>query len=166
MGTLSAQNAFFLPFGQTDQEVIQLISQKEYPFELTQGADSISQEMQNGQRVTYYFKNGTLYAIEDTRIYTDKKEADRVLKTITDYMENEDRRVRHVGSSGGRSHYLTIEQDRVIEVVAEVRTIKTRKGKVKDKHKEVTMHLRVTSRLHGPRLQTEEYVSEVLRKGS
>lgn len=157
LAEVSAQNPMFVPFGQTRQDVIDFLSMKDY----VRGQDStddnlLTQTVSFRQKVHYYFKEGVLYSIEDERVYDNRDIADRVIKSCTDYLSQGKKKLRLMSNQGGTQKYAAVEDDRLIELVV------THQGR--RKRRITTIHLRATSRWHGPRMETENLVAEVVNQ--
>ncbi|MDX1909546.1 MAG: hypothetical protein SF053_21075 [Bacteroidia bacterium] len=151
-----AQNAMFIPFGQTRQEVNAYLDTREYVFRrMDRLPDTLGLRFSLPREVDYVFKENVLYAVRDERRVTDRKDAERLLKTCLDYMSMGNQRVRNVDSPNGVQHYATIKDDRLIELI----TIPPRQ-----KTEPTVIILQVTSRYHGPRMQTENLVTQISRK--
>ena len=69
-------------------------------------------------------------------------------------MSLNDKKVKTLYSQGGVTHYAVATDDRVVELIVE-------KDKAQKGEKAVRIRLKTTSRLHGPRMTTEELVSQV-----
>ncbi|RMG72950.1 MAG: hypothetical protein D6722_04425 [Bacteroidetes bacterium] len=148
----------FLPFGQTSEEVLAYMDARDYAQYVEYIADSGHMQLDvRGQEVLYVFDEDILYAVEDQRQFYDKDLADHVVETCLDFMALEERRVRNLDSPSGQSHYATVADDRIIELV--VIDQGTRKAP------DIRVRLKVTSRLYGPRMQTEAFAAQVARRG-
>lgn len=149
-----AQNAMFIPFGQSVDEVSEYLYSRDYAQKVdktlnTEWVNSVS----SSQSVVYYFGDDVLYAIEDTRFYKDRKEAERIVKTCLDFMALEKNKVRTLDSENGINHYAVVTNDRLIELIVE-------NGK---KNEGANLRLKSTSRLYGPRMKTEDVVMKVVQ---
>jgi hypothetical protein len=152
---LCAQNAMFLPFGQSSGQVKDYLASLDYVRELlSPSPDTLIHPVSARQQVVYCFRDGILYSIEDQRSYKDLKEADRVSKTCIEYMGREDRKVRNLGSSQGLGHFASVEEDRIVELFFYPGS----------KKEEARISLRVTSRNHGPRMETENLAAAIFKR--
>jgi hypothetical protein len=153
------QNALFIPFGQTFPQVQEFVATRDY-IHLSEAKDTLNDQLlinrvSARQQVTYRFQQNMLYAVEDFRTYDDKKEYEVIIEACKNFMALEERRVRTVSSQGGETHYAALAEDRIIEFFV----LKDRK----EKRYELT--LKVTSRLFGPRMETETFAMELAGKG-
>lgn len=154
--SLSAQNAMFVPFGQSLSEIRGWVESRDYIRKVAlRNQDTLVNILSEKQKVTYFFRDEILYAIEDERFYTSAKEAERVTRTCLDYMSLNDTKVRHLPSENGVARHASLEEDRVVELVVE--TLPKKGG--------TRIYLKVTSRNHGPRMDTEELASAIMKKG-
>ncbi|MEZ4827109.1 MAG: hypothetical protein R3C61_12660 [Bacteroidia bacterium] len=149
-----AQNAMFIPFGQPLDVVSEYLSSRDYAQKVdkTLGSEWIN-NVSSTQSVVYFFDDDVLFAIEDSRFYKEKKEAERVVKTCLDFMAMEKRRVRTLDSESGTNHYAVVTDDRLVELIVEY-------GK---KNEGASIRLKSTSRLYGPRMKTEDVVMKVVQ---
>lgn len=153
-----AQNAMFLPFGQTTVDVMDYLDTRDYVHQVVYEADSGYMHLSlRQQEVQYFFDDEVLFAVEDRRVITDKKEADGVIKACLDFMAMEERRVRTLSSQSSGTHYAAVGDDRIMELI--VVDLGTRKAP------DIRIRLKVTSRLYGPRMQTEAFAAQVARRG-
>jgi len=154
---LWAQSAVFIPFGQTRSEIDHFltdgqgyIQRSEFP-----SPDTILNYVNERQRVTYILNDDVLYAVEDERVYRDEEIAEEVIKACLDYLDMGEFRVRDVSHSEYDQHYATVEGDRIVELM--IVEEGTRKEPV------ITVRLKSTSRLYGPRMEVEAYASRIVR---
>jgi hypothetical protein len=159
LSSVWAQNALFIPFGQTMPQVQEFVATRDY-IHVSEARDSLKDrllvnQVSARQKLTYVFQDEMLYAVEDFRTYDNKKQADAIIEACVDYMGLEERRVRTVSSSGGTTHYAALAEDRIIEFFV----TKDRKA---DRYE---LRLKVTSRLYGPRMETETFAMELAGKG-
>lgn len=154
---LLAQSAVFIPFGQTRSEIDHYlangqgyIQRSEFP-----SPDTILNYVNHRQTVTYILNDDVLYAVEDQRVYRDEEMADAVIKACLDYLDMGEFRLRDVSHSEYDQHYATVEGDRIVELM--ILEEGTRKEPV------ITIRLKSTSRLYGPRMEVEAYASRIVR---
>ncbi|MEL6672457.1 MAG: hypothetical protein AAFR61_09705 [Bacteroidota bacterium] len=155
LASLQAQNAMFIPFGQSTGELSHFIQNLDYvqDIALRSQKDSIQVNLP-GQDLTYHFHHNILYAISDLRYYENKREAERVIGSCLAFMELGEKKLHQVSNKGSLTHYACLEEDRVTELKVEV----IKQGKRK-KHYRVL--LTATSRRHGPRMKTEAFASSL-----
>lgn len=150
------QSALFLPFGQQTQEVYDHVASREYyrvaPAPTTHTQDTLINRMGEGWFVTYLMEDGRLYAVEDERVYTDKKEADLVIEACLSYLGLFEKRVRTVRKASVKAYYVVVLDDRLVELKV------WESGKRKKKITNIS--LRSTSRMYGPRLKTESMIAQ------
>ncbi|MEM7368238.1 MAG: hypothetical protein AAF587_06515 [Bacteroidota bacterium] len=153
--SLSAQNALFIPFGQTMAEVDTFLQTKEYIHQITKpSADLIQVIVYEGRTMHYHFKDGFLFGIEEKRVYTNRKNKEEIVKNCLDFLKGTEEKIKTVKTEGVDSHYAVAPTDRVLEFMV------SETGK--RKNRTVNMTFKSTSRYHGPRLRTEEYASQIL----
>ncbi|MDX2246158.1 MAG: hypothetical protein SF052_05255 [Bacteroidia bacterium] len=149
-----AQNAMFIPFGQSVDQVSEYLYSRDYAQKVDKTEDSEwVNKVSNTQSVVYFFDNNVLYAIEDARFYKDRKEFDRVVKTCLDFMSMEKHRIRTLDAENGVNHYAVVTDDRLVELIVET-------GK---KEEGSSIRMKSTSRLYGPRMKTEDVVMKVVQ---
>ncbi|MEO1450272.1 MAG: hypothetical protein AAFV07_12140, partial [Bacteroidota bacterium] len=152
-----AQNPMFIPFGQTKGDVMEFLASRDYVRDQDSSeAHRLTQMVSFRQKVHYLFKEGVLYSIEDERYYDNREVADRVIKSCTDYLSQGKKKLRLLSNQGGISRYAAVESDRLIELII--------KHEGRRKHRITTIHLRATSRWHGPRMETENLVAEIVNQ--
>ena len=153
---LQAQNGMFVPFGQTSVEFDEYLETRDYIRTLQRPTqDTVVNVLTRDHWATYFFDDQVLYAIEDVRVYRDEKTAERIVESCLDYLKLSEMRLRTLESSSGYHHYAIVEGDRIIELM--VTKVGPRKEKV------ITVRLKATSRVYGPRLQTESYANQIVR---
>lgn len=149
--SLYAQNSSFIPFGQAQKTVLSDLGHYERPLGKPVAKDNqIYNKLSDTREVRYSFREDMLFQIEDVRYCEDKEEAKRIEESCKAYL-GLFHQAKVLDAPSGSSHYASILEDRVIEVLIE----NDRKSKM------TKITLRSTSRLHGPRMQTEELVSLV-----
>ncbi len=152
-----AQNGMFIPFGQSLTEFEEYLETRDYVRDVQKPhPDTLINLISQKHWASYFFERGVLYSIEDVRIYPDEKVAEAVVSSCVDYLKMSKMRMRTLASGQGLSHYAIVEGDRIIELL--VKTEGARKEKI------TTIHLKSTSRLYGPRLKTESYAQEIVKK--
>lgn len=151
-----AQNGMFVPFGQTNAEFDEYLETRDYVRSLQRPhEDTLVNLIRDDHWATYFFDEGVLYAIEDVRVYRDPKVAERIVQSCLDYLKLSEMKMRTLESSGGFSHYAVVEGERIIELIV------TEEGPRKERV--TTVRLKSTSRMHGPRMQTESYANQIAR---
>ncbi len=154
--SLSAQNGMFVPFGQSKAEFEEYLETRDYIRRISRPhTDTMINLIDNDHWATYFFDHGVLYGIEDVRVYHDEEVAERVIESCLDYMSLSTLRTRTLRSKGDFRHYALVEGDRIVELRVYQRGPRRRKV--------TTLHLKATSRVHGPRLQTEAYANQIVR---
>ncbi len=150
--SLNAQSALFVGIGQDTGEVREFLETRTYLRSLTE--DSINLWTGNvfsNQEIKYRFHEGTLYAIEDVRIFDDKEKAQAISETCISYLKLLDFDSKLLESSNGTDHYVAVTHDKVVEFI-----------RVKDRDSDTyRCTLKVTSRRYGPRMKTESFVASV-----
>ncbi len=149
---LTAQNAFFLTFGTSTDEVLEVLGEKDYLkyMEFSGMRDTLTVEGKYEEKINYLFEKGVLYQVIDNRTYFDSKETDRVVKVVLEYFKMREGKVTSISSHEGDKYFCILE-DRLITMV------------VSGDRKADLMHISIlsTSRSFGPKVQTEEYIARV-----
>ncbi|WNJ18663.1 hypothetical protein [Pontibacter sp. G13] len=148
---VSAQNAMFVPFGQTHAELSSYLLAKDY-FDLQ--TDSSTYTMENRisptQFVRYEFQQDQLYAVADVREFPTRKQADKAVKSITTFFSKSGGKVRTLSSTFKLTHYAVVRDDRILEVkISKIEADRT------------LVELKAISRGHGPVVETESYANEI-----
>ncbi|MEM7657738.1 MAG: hypothetical protein AAF399_16525, partial [Bacteroidota bacterium] len=115
--------------------------------------DSLVHQLENGWSVAYLMEEEQLYAVEDIREYTDKKEVEAVITSCLAYFKLFDKRIREPRKNGLKAYYVVVLDDRLVEL----RVWESGKRKQRRTH----ISLRSTSRLYGPRLKTESMIAQL-----
>ena len=145
-----AQNAFFIPFGQSINEVENLLYEREYYKNNYEKLENqIISELFGNQQVTYNFKDKVLFGVEDQRLFSSKKHANKAIESCMKFLHSKEGKVISMNSQDTRSHHVTVTEDEILELIV-------KKGK---KEKEVIVILKSTSRFHGPRMETEAFIA-------
>ncbi|GAB4414904.1 MAG: hypothetical protein OHK0039_23140 [Bacteroidia bacterium] len=153
----TAQNALFIPFGQREDEVLQDLRARDYIREIRRETQELRiVAFLHQAHLYYYIDEDILYAVEDVRRYGDRKEAEHIVQTCMDFMTLDERRIRQVDSDLGGHHYATVDEERIIEL--HVQDLGTRRKP------DIVVSLKVTSRLYGPRMQTEAFAARLIAK--
>lgn len=153
--SLTAQNALFVPFGQTMTEVDTFLQAKEYIQQISKpNEDLIEVMVHEGRTMQYHFKDGFLFGIEEHRVYRNHKKKEEIVKNCLDFLKATEEKVKTIKSEDVDSHYAVAPTDRVMEFTVSER------GKKKDRI--INLTFKSTSRYHGPRLLTEEYASQII----
>ncbi|MEO0898403.1 MAG: hypothetical protein AAFY71_18470 [Bacteroidota bacterium] len=150
-----AQNAMFIPFGLPLKKVQNSLQEKDYIKRVSYESEIIESKVNHRQVIRYHMKRDILFAIEDERIYLNKKEAERVIQTCVEYMGRGNRKAKVLSNKGGVTRWGMVETDRVLELVVS-------KKKITKKKFEYLVVLKATSRFHGPRGETEELASAII----
>jgi hypothetical protein len=146
-GLMFSQNAMFIPFGQTREEVLSHLSTRDYArFISAAETDTLINPVSARQTVRYIFRRDVLYAIEDARSFPTAKEAQKAVESCLAYMGRADLKVKSLEDLDGAAHYGAVEEDRIVELIV-------RYGRRKGEPTLVRLSAR--SRLHGPRMDTE-----------
>ena len=152
---LFAQNALFIPFGQTMSEVDTFLESKDYLKTIDRSEDDlIHVVVYDGRTIDYHFKDGFLFGIEETREFYNHKLKEGLVKECMDFLKGTEEKVKTLKTEGVDSHYAVAPTDRVLEFMV--------KESGRRKRKQLIMTIKSTSRYHGPRLRTEEYVSQLV----
>lgn len=145
-----SQSALFIGIGLDTGAVRTMLEEKDYLRHLREDSAGVwTAHAFPHQTLSYRFFDGILYAIEDTRSFSDAEKVDQLTASCLAYLKLLDYDTKTVDASSGSAHYVAVTFDQVVEFV------KTRQG---DSY-ECT--LRVTSRRHGPRMKTESFVAQV-----
>ena len=150
----AAQNALFIPFGQSITEVDSFLGSKDYLYEVYFPEDNILQaEVHPGRTMRYYFEDGYLFEIEEVRVIDNYKLKESIVKGCLDFLKGTEEKVKVLKTEGLDSHYAVAPEDRVMEFTV----LET--GKRKDR--QVSITFTSTSRYYGPRMDTEAYVTQL-----
>ena len=142
-----SQNALFLPFGQSNQQIENYLVTRDYIQEIKrEKQDQIVNQVTENRKVVYHFEENFLYATEDIRMITDKKLLDDALKSCREYMKDGDKLPKALSSKNFQKHYLIVKEDKIIELTL----------KKDSRTKDYILCLKVTSRRYGPRMATEK----------
>ncbi|MEO0470815.1 MAG: hypothetical protein AAF206_14405, partial [Bacteroidota bacterium] len=114
--------------------------------------NTLTKLVSENHNVTYSFSKQTLYSIEDQRQFTDRKQANQVVKSCLKYMNMMDTKPRKIDGQKDAVRYASVMADRIteLEVVFNKQT------------KTTTISLKATSRSFGPRMETEAFASSVM----
>jgi len=154
--TSLCQSALFVPFGQSQSELDAYLDSRNYIRSQSRDHQDTLMSVLNDQHwVKYVLSDRILYSIEDVRIYTGEKEAERMIESCMEYLNLGNMRVRTLSNNGSRSHYAKVEGDRIVELII------TRRGERKKRI--TTLRLKSTSRLYGPKEQTELVASRIIK---
>lgn len=151
-----AQNALFIPFGQTETEVETFLKSKDYIKEVEFiNNDSLHVVIHRGRELYYYFKDGFLYSIEEKRVFLNQKDKakETLVKSCIDYLKATEEKVKALKTEGVDSHYAVAPDDRVLEFTV------TESGKRKSR--QIAMSFKSTSRNHGPRMDVQAFAAEI-----
>lgn len=150
--SLNAQSAFFVGIGQDTGEVREYLESRTYLRTLTE--DSINLWTGNvfaNQEIKYRFHEGTLYAIEDIRVFDDKEKAEAIAETCISYLKLLDFDSKQLESVNSTEHYVAVTHDKVVEFI-----------RIQERGSDnISCTLKVTSRRYGPRMKTESFVASV-----
>ena len=151
--TAFAQNAAFLPFGSTSGDVNNHIASLAYfNGEVKEDTNTLTKLVSDQHNVIYSFSKKALYAVEDQRQFSDRKQASQVIKSCLTYMNRMDVKPRKINAEKDTERYAAVMADRITELVVKF----DRKTKI------TTVSLKATSRNFGPRMQTEAFASSVM----
>lgn len=152
-----AQSAIFIPFGQTRSEIDTYLAEGQNFIRRTdyRSSDTIVNHVSDFQQVTYLLHDDILYCVEDMRTYADDADAEEVIKACVAYLDLGEFRVRDITDTEYDSHYATIEGGRIVELLV------SKTGSRRDRR--IVVRLRSTSRLYGPRAETEAYANQLVR---
>lgn len=150
--SLSAQSAFFVGIGQDTGEVREYLESRTYLRALNE--DSVNLWTGNvfaNQEIKYRFHDGTLYSIEDVRIFDDKERAEAITETCIGYLKLLDFDSKQLESTNSTDHYVAVTHDKVVEFI-----------RIQERGSDnISCILKVTSRRYGPRMKTESFVASV-----
>lgn len=146
-----------MPFGQELSELRQNLGEKDYIRKINSKEDLLETKINYMRKMRYHLFYKELYAIEDERIYMNKKEAERIIQTCISYMEFDNRKAHVINRKNGITHYASLREDRIIELTVQ-------KTRIKRKKYEYILNLKSTSRFHGPRNQTEVFAQQIIEK--
>ncbi len=146
------QNAFFVPFGQTPDEVQAFLGEKDYLTSVYTSLrrDSVVAVGKMNDEVVYLFDNDELYRVFNSKKFTNLKEAERVEAAILEYFKVRKGKITSTTNYGTTKHFCILD-DRLIFVEVD--------GDKKLGYK--TISIVALSRNHGPRMQTEDYITRV-----
>lgn len=157
LANLSAQNVLFMPFGQEVAQLRKALSDKDYINKVRAEKDLLETQLGHMRRMRYHLFYDILYSIEDERIYMNKKEAERIIESCIAYMEFDDHKAHVINRKNGTTHYATVLDDRIVEFTVHKTRIKRKKYKF-------VLNLKSTSRMHGPKNQTETFAQSIIQK--
>lgn len=145
-----AQNALFLPFGQSNSEVVNYLHSRDYIQEVNRNNHSqIVNKVSEQRKVVYHFQDNTLYAIEDMRTFTDQKQLKEALNSCRNYMKDGKKSPKALPSKAFQKYYIVSKANQVIELTVEKAP----------KSQGYILNMKVTSRNHGPRMTTNGLAS-------
>ncbi len=156
--TLSeGQNNFFLPFGQSPEEVKSFLRSRDYIELVEEDKElrSLRVALDPNKQVEYAFdEKGILYATTITRTYTKRKDAAAIEAEVLEYMQVVSQGQMKRVSEGDLTCHTAMADNRVIKLF------------VRDHNDGKTLTLTSLSRLHGPPLSEEDlfYEQDILNK--
>ncbi|RMG17626.1 MAG: hypothetical protein D6730_23785 [Bacteroidetes bacterium] len=138
---LSAQNDWFIPFGQSQEQVRQYLAKKDYLLEVREdkGMHRMLASIEKDKQIEYVFDKGLLYATSVSRKYANKKACKDILKSCLDYMELISSGKIVQTNLGNATCYTAVTNTRVIKLFV-----------INHEHKSQTLQLTSFSRIHGP----------------
>lgn len=152
---MNAQNAMFIPFGQSRAEVLSFLKGRRYQGKVEVLDEGLQIKARyNQQETTYFFDGDLLYAIASSRTYTDKKEFQAVQKSCLDYLKMLNEKLSTFSSYDASGHYAVLTEDRIMEYRSTI-------TEAADKSKMYTVELKSISREHGPKLKTASYAAKI-----
>ena len=142
-----SQNALFLPFGQSNQEIEDYLHTRDYIQEIIKvDEDQIINKVSDNRKLVYHFQEDEHYATEDYLILSEKEKVDHAIKSCLDYMKDGNRQAKLLSSKKSQKHYLIFKTDEVIELML-----------MKDaRNDDYIICLKVSSRLYGPPFEVEK----------
>ena len=147
-----AQNAFFIPFGQSVGEVEDYLEAREYYKQNHEKLENqIVSELSGSQQITYNFKDRVLFGVEDQRLFDSKRHANKAIESCMNFLHSKNTKVFNVNTRESKSHHVTVTENEILELIV-------KKG---DIEKEVIVILKSTSRFHGPRMETEAFIASL-----
>ncbi len=136
-----AQNDWFIPFGQSQEQVKHYLAGKDYLIQVREdaGMHRLLASIEAEKQIEYVFDKGTLYATSVSRKYPNKKVAKDILKSCLNYMSLISSDKIEQTNVGNATCYTAVTKARVIKLFVITHPQKTQ-----------TLQLTSFSRLHGP----------------
>ncbi len=152
-----AQNNFFLPFGQSTEEVKSFLYSRDYVQTVEEDIDlqSLRVQLDDQKQVEYAFdERGVLYATTITRQYNRRKDAKSIEEEVLEYMEVVSEGQVTKKSEGALTCHTAVADTRVMKLFV----FEHQDGR--------TLTLTSLSRLHGPPLADEDlyYENDILNR--
>jgi hypothetical protein len=146
-----SQNALFIPFGQTSQQVKDYLSEKEYirAVQEDQQLHSLKATLEENKQVEYAFEDGMLYAVTMTRRYSNKVVGKEIMNSCLDYMKLISNGATEQTSKGNVTVYTGVTTARVFKLF------------ITEDPTTLTLALSAVSRQHGPMLRDPNFYFEV-----
>lgn len=144
----SGQTALHIPFGQSLPEVQTFIDSRDYIFHAETSANQDTLTAKIGRKeAQYIFKEGVLYEITTSTLYQDKKKGEERYKSCVDFFKLRRSDIKNVSAGAAGKGIVAIEESQIAQVQS-----------IPDKDAEtIRVEMTITSRRHGPRMQTEEF---------
>ncbi|MDP5170725.1 MAG: hypothetical protein NWR72_10805 [Bacteroidia bacterium] len=147
-----AQSAFFVGIGSDSNAVREIIESRAYlKPALGDSPDLWIRKVYSHQEIKYRFHEGILFSIEDERVFDTKELAEHVAETCKTYLGLLDFDTKQIDDIENADHFVAVTYDKVVEFILA-------RDKTTEKY---TCTLKVTSRRHGPRMQTESFVAQL-----
>lgn len=138
---LFAQNDWFIPFGQSQEQVREYLSDKDYLVSVREdaGMHRLLASIERDKHIEYVFEKGSLYATSVSRKYPNKKVSKDILKSCLEYMDLVSAGKIQQKSVGNATCHTTVTHGRVIKLFV-----------IDHPDKSQTLQLTSFSRRHGP----------------
>lgn len=151
------QNNFFLPFGQSSEEVKSFLYSRDYVSTVEEDSDlqSLRVQLEDNKQVEYAFDDrGVLYATTITRQYQRTRDAKAIEAEVLEYMNVVSNNQMTKTSEGPLTCHTAVSDSRVIKLFV----LEHQDGR--------TLTLTSLSRLHGPPLNEEDlyYEEDILNR--
>lgn len=154
---LQGQNNFFLPFGQTSEEVKSFLYSRDYVRDVEEDIElqSLRVQLDDHKQVEYAFdERGVLYATTITRQYDRVKDAKDIEQEVLEYMGVISSGQVSRNAEGPLTCHTAVSDSRVVKLFV----LEHEDGR--------TLTLTSLSRLHGPPLAEDDlyYESDILNR--
>ncbi|MDX2245192.1 MAG: hypothetical protein SF052_00335 [Bacteroidia bacterium] len=149
---LFAQNNWFIPFGQSKEDVKSFLGTRDYIAQVQEDPEmqSVRAVLDKDKHVEYAFDtNDALYATTVTRNYSDKKVAKEIQKDCIDYMGNVCIEEITANSNDNIICYTAVTEAKIIKLF------------VINHPRSTTLTLSSVSRTVGPMIQEKDFFYEI-----
>ncbi len=148
---LRAQNALFVPFGQTNAQVRSYLAEKDYIRVVDEDLElnSLKAKLDVDKEVEYAFENGILYAVTMTRRYTNRTVGKEIMTSCLEYLRLISNGSMDQSSKGDITVYTALTTSRVFKLF------------VTDNSSTYTLALTAISRQNGPMTRDPNFYYEI-----